>query len=280
MDMAQSNNWSPTVLAASQSWLPVYRAAGLVDHYIGDEAIVDASTFSLKGKSMKSLRGAYNRIEKSGCHVECFESTDAVPPELREQLLELMTETRQGEVERGYSMTLSRMFDPRDQGLLLAVCFDAEGRPLAFNQYVPATQVDGYSLDLMRRTSDPDAPNGLTDFVIIETLQWMSERGLSGLGLNFATMRAVVAGESPSGPWTSIERSVLHRFSETLQIESLWHFNQKYDPWWKPRYVVTGPHLPLATSSLAIARAEAVTEIPVIGPLLKTHEPAHSGDQS
>ena len=84
MDMAQSNNWSPTVLAASQSWLAVYRAAGLVDHYIGDEAIVDASTFSLKGKSMKSLRGAYNRIEKSGCHVQCFESNDAVPPELRE----------------------------------------------------------------------------------------------------------------------------------------------------------------------------------------------------
>ena len=73
---------------------------------------------------------------------------------------------------------------------------------------------------------------------------------------------------------------MLHRFSETLQIESLWHFNQKYDPRWNPRYVVTGPHLPLANSSLAIARAEAVTEIPVIGPLLKTHEPAHSGDQS
>ena len=157
---------------------------------------------------------------------------------------------------------------------------------MAFNQYVPASEVDGYSLDLMRRTNDPDAPNGLTDFVIIETLQWMAERGLRGLGLNFATMRAVVAGESGSGPWTSLERSVLHRFSETLQIESLWRFNQKYDPRWNPRYVVTGPFLPLARSSLAIARAEAVTEIPVIGSLLKTHqpthteEPAHTGDKS
>ena len=46
------------------------------------------------------------------------------------------------------------------------------------------------------------------------------------------------------------------------------------------RYVVTGAFLPLARSSVAIARAEAVTEIPVIGPLLKAHEPAHSGDQS
>jgi lysylphosphatidylglycerol synthetase-like protein (DUF2156 family) len=280
MDMAQANNWSPSVLAASQSWLPVYRASGLVDHYIGDEAIVDCAVFNLKGKSMKSLRGAYNRMKKAGCRVECFESTDDVPSELKAQLLELMTETRQGEAERGYSMTLSRIFDPRDKGLLLAVCFGAEDKPLAFNQYVPAGEVDGFSLDLMRRTNDPDAPNGLTDFVIIETLHWMAERGLHGLGLNFATMRAVVAGESGSGPWTSLERSVLHRFSETLQIESLWRFNQKYDPLWNPRYVVTGPHLPLARSTLAIARAEAVTEVPVIGGLLKTHEPAHSGDQT
>jgi lysyl-tRNA synthetase class 2 len=175
-------------------------------------------------------------------------------------------------------MTLSRIFDPRDQGLLLAVCFDGEDRPLAFNQYVPASEVNGYSLDLMRRTSDPDAPNGLTDFVIIETLQWMAERGLRGLGLNFATMRAVVAGETGDGPWTSLERSVLHRFSETLQIESLWHFNQKYDPLWNPRYVVTGSFLPLARSGLAIARAEAVTEVPVVGGLLRTREPAHADE--
>jgi lysyl-tRNA synthetase class 2 len=280
MDMAQANGWQPSVLAASQSWLGVYRASGLVDHYIGDEAIVDATQFSLAGKSMKSLRGAYNRMKKSGCHVECYQSVDDVPSELRVQLLSLMTETRQGEAERGYSMTLSRIFDPRDKGLLLAVCFGADGRPMAFNQYVPAAHVDGYSLDLMRRTNDPDAPNGLTDFVIIETLQWMAERGLRGLGLNFATMRAVVAGESGTGPWTSLERNVLHKFSETLQIESLWRFNQKYDPIWNPRYVVTGPHLPLARSSLAIARAEAVTEIPVVGGLLKTHQPVHSGDKN
>ena len=32
---------------------------------------------------------------------------------------------------------------------------------------------------------------------------------------------------------------MLHRFSDTMQIESLWKFNQKYDPIWRPRYVVT-----------------------------------------
>ncbi|HEX3461087.1 MAG TPA: phosphatidylglycerol lysyltransferase domain-containing protein [Acidimicrobiales bacterium] len=275
MNMAQANSWAPAVLAASEAWLPVYRASGLVDHYLGDEAVVDCITFSLQGKSMKSLRGAYNRMKKSGFRVEIHDPSE-VGPELKTQLLSLMTETRQGEAERGYSMTLSRIFDPRDRGLLLAVCLDTDGNPLAFNQYVPAPHVNGYSLDLMRRTSREDVPSGLTDFVILETIQWMAEQNLRGLGLNFATMRAIVAGETTGGAWTSLERNVLHRFSDTMQIESLWKFNKKYEPRWNPRYAVTGPFVHIARTSLAMARAEAVTEIPFIGRLLKVREPSVS----
>ena len=121
---------------------------------------------------------------------------------------------------------------------------------MAFNQYVPASHVNGYSLDLMRRTSNPDAPNGLTDFVIIETIHWMAKQGLTGLGLNFATMRAVVAGETGSGPWRSAEKSLLHRFSDSMQIESLWNFNKKYDPQWRPRYSVADDRVAHAESRL------------------------------
>ncbi len=272
MDHADTNGWGISVLAANASWLPTYHDAGLHDLYIGDEAIVDCQVFTLQGKSMKSLRGAHNRMVKGGYRVEVVDPL-TVEPALREQLLALMTETRRGDVERGFSMTLSRMFDPRDTGLLLAICFDADGTPKAFNQYVPAWAVGGYSLDVMRRTADKDAPNGLTDFVIIETIAWMRDRHMRGLGLNFATMRAVLAGEEGSGPWRKVERKTLHHFSDTMQIESLWKFNQKYDPTWRPRYVVTDSLVSQPRAGLAIARAESVFEIPVAGSLLKAPRP-------
>ena len=117
MDLADANGWYICVLGATAPWLPIYRAAGLSEVYIGDEAIVDCQTFSLKGKSMKSLRGAYNRVSKSGYHVAIMPSLEA-DEHLRQQLEDLATETRQGEVERGFSMTLSRMFDERDPGSL------------------------------------------------------------------------------------------------------------------------------------------------------------------
>jgi len=273
MDLADSNGWYISVLGAAAPWLPVYRAAGLSEVYMGDEAIVDCQTFSLKGKPMKSLRGAYNRASKAGYRVEVMDPLEA-SEELRRQLEDLATETRQGEVERGFSMTLSRMFDERDPGLLLAVCMDPAGKPVAFNQYIPASHVNGYSLDLMRRTSDPDAPNGLTDFVIIETINWMAERGLTGLGLNFAVMRAVVADEDTSGPWRSAEKSLLHRFSDSMQIESLWNFNKKYYPEWRPRYSVADDRAHLPRAGLAIARAESVSELPLVGRFMKPKTPA------
>lgn len=275
MDLADTNGWYICVLGASAPWLPVYRAAGLTGVYMGDEAIVDCQAFSLKGKSMKSLRGAYNRVSKSGYHVAVMDALEA-GAELRKQLEELATETRQGEVERGFSMTLSRMFDERDTGLLLAVCMDSDGNPVAFNQYVPASHINGYSLDLMRRTSNPDAPNGLTDFVIIETISWMAERGLNGLGLNFATMRAVVAGENGDGPWRSAERAVFHRFSDSMQIESLWNFNKKYEPEWRPRYSAADDRAHLPRAGLAIARAESVSELPLVGRYMRPKAPAAS----
>ena len=272
MDLADTNGWYICVLGASAPWLPIYQAAGLTGVYMGDEAIVDCQAFSLKGKSMKSLRGAYNRVSKAGYRVAVMPALEA-SAELRRQLEDLATETRQGEAERGFSMTLSRMFDERDTGLLLAVCLDPAGKPVAFNQYVPASHVNGYSLDLMRRTSDPDAPNGLTDFVIIETINWMAERGLNGLGLNFAVMRAVVAGETGDGPWQSAEKAVFHRFSDSMQIESLWNFNKKYDPEWRPRYSVADDRSHLPRASLAIARAESVTELPLVGRFMKPKAP-------
>jgi hypothetical protein len=49
-----------------------------------------------------------------------------------------------------------------------------------------------------------------------------------GLGLNFAVQRAVLAGEYPGGLITDLHRAVLQRFSESMQIESLWRYNQKF----------------------------------------------------
>ena len=165
-------------------------------------------------------------------------------------------------------MTLSRAFDPADTGMLLAVAFRPDGSPAAFCQWAPAADISGWSLDLMRRDADPGLPNGLTDFLIIETISHLKAQGQWGLSLNFAVMRAVLAGEMSSGLLTDLQRRILTRFSDTMQIASLWHYNEKFRPIWRPRYIALGRLTSAPAQSLAIADAEGVTELPLVGRFL------------
>jgi lysylphosphatidylglycerol synthetase-like protein (DUF2156 family) len=271
------HGWALGGLGAGEEWLPIYRASGMHDLYVGDEGVVRVNRFSLDGGRFKGLRQAVNRVAKYGYTIS-FHDPCALEPALREELKEVMTKSRRGDVERGFSMTLGRVFDPADSGLLLAVVHgprlpdadpdpDAPGPVVAFCQYVPAPGIGGYSLDLMRR-DDGEHPNGLIDFAVVETIKELRSRGGEGLGLNFATMRAVLAGEAGEGMTKRIQAWLLRRMGGSMQIESLWKFNAKFDPDWQPRYATyDAPENALAVA-IAIARAESFWELPVIGRFL------------
>lgn len=268
---ADDHGWPVAVMGASEEWLPIYRAAGMRDLYVGDEAVVDVRRFSLEGGRNKGLRQAVNRIAKYGYRIE-FHDPAHLDPALEAQLRDLMGESRRGEVERGFSMTLSRVFDSHDEGLLLAVCFGPDGKPAAFCHFVPALAIRGYSLDLMRR-SEGEHPNGLTDFVVVRTIEHLRDTGHIGLGLNFAVMRSVLAGERGDRLTTRIQRWMLMKMSDSMQIESLWKFNAKFDPDWVPRYAVYDSAEHMIASAVAVARAESFWELPIIGRFFKPKAP-------
>ncbi len=268
---ADDHGWPIAVMGASEEWLPIYRSTGMRELYVGDEAVVDVRRFSLEGGRNKGLRQAVNRIDKAGYRMEFHDPTD-LDPTLEAGVRALMTESRRGEVERGFSMTLGRVFDPHDTGLLLAICLGPDGTPAAFCQYVPAPAVQGYSLDLMRRSESDEHPNGLTDYVVVETMRHLNELGMVGLGLNFATMRGVLAGERGDGTTRRVERWFYKRMSDTMQIESLWRYNEKFDPDWVPRYACYDAPEHLLVSATALAKAESWWEIPVVGRFFKPDE--------
>jgi lysylphosphatidylglycerol synthetase-like protein (DUF2156 family) len=275
-----SHGWALGGLGIGEEWLPIYRSTGMHDLYAGDEGVVRVNRFTLEGGKFKGLRQAVNRIAKYGYRISFHDPSD-LDPELRESLKDVMTKSRRGDVERGFSMTLGRAFDPADAGLLLAVVHgpapqDAPegtlGEPVAFCQYVPAPGIGGFSLDLMRR-DDGEHPNGLMDFAVVETIRELKARGGQGLGLNFATMRAVLAGEAGEGLTQKVQAWALRRMGDSMQIESLWKFNAKFDPDWQPRYAIYDAPENLLAVAIAVARAESFWELPLIGRFLVPNAP-------
>jgi lysyl-tRNA synthetase class 2 len=269
---AEQRGWTVGLVGASESWLPVYAAGGMRYLYLGDEAVVDVQGFSLAGGHRKGLRQACTRMQRHGYTVE-FLDPATIDPARVPGIVKMMELNRRGDDERGFSMCLGRLFDPKDQGLLLTVVTSPDGAPAAMCQFVPSPAVHGFSLDLMRR--DPgEHPNGLLDFALCSTIEHLRERGAVGLSLNFAAFRSILDGGRGEGVTTRAERWGLKRLSGIMPIETLWRFNAKYDPDWLPRYLVWPGAESFVPVVLATLRAESITEIPVLGRFL-ANDPAN-----
>jgi lysyl-tRNA synthetase, class II len=163
---------------------------------------------------------------------------------------------REGKVERGFSMALSRLGDPGDGDCLLVLCRDDQGRLRGLLHLVPWGS-DGLSLDLMR--GDRTADNGLTELMIVSVVEAAAGWGISRISLNFAALRSVFARAEAlgAGPVIRLWARLLRLISRLWQIESLYRANAKYQPVWQPRYLCFPTARDLPRIAVAALSAEA-----------------------
>jgi lysylphosphatidylglycerol synthetase-like protein (DUF2156 family) len=148
---------------------------------------------------------------------------------------------------------------------LLAVAFEAESeRPDGFLRLVPCYGAEpGWSLDLMQR--DPDAPNGMTEFLIANTALALGERGFTKLSMNFAAWgRLFDAGASLSLGQRGLKKAA-ELLNPYFQIKSLRDFNAKFDPRWVPRAIVIEEVAQMPKVGLLYASVEGFVNLPLIG---------------
>ncbi len=252
---ADLHGWTPAVLGCSeQAGTAWTRETGFSALELGDEAIVDATEFSLQGRPMRNVRQMVNRIRRQGYETEVFRAGEA-PPEQRDQAVADAAAWRGSGTERGFSMASGRVIDEADPEAVI-VTASKDGVVRGFLQFVP-WGADGMSLDVMRR--DRDADPGVNELLIVDALTRAPELGITRVSLNFAMFRsALERGERlGAGPVLRAWRSVLVFVSRWFQIESLYRFNAKFQPRWFPRYIVYPSPRSLVRVGLAMGVAEA-----------------------
>ena len=247
--------WTPAVIGCSETGATIFqREADLSALQLGDEAIVEVADFTLDGRAMRGVRQAVTRVQRAGYEVAVRRVCD-VPAEEMRMLNERSERWRGNDVERGYSMALSRMGDPADRFCAVATA-TLDGQLKGILHFVPWGK-DGLSLDLMRR--DRGAENGLNELMIVSVIQAGPALGVRRVSLNFAAFReALERGERiGAGPVLKAWRGVLIFFSRWFQIESLYRFNVKFRPDWEPRFLSFPSSSALPRISVAALEAEA-----------------------
>jgi lysyl-tRNA synthetase class 2 len=246
------------VLGCGAAAARVWRAAGLFTVYLGDEAVLDLDRFSLEGRAVRIARQSWNRGRRAGYTSLACRSGDLGHAQV-EALTELSRRWRGDAAERGFSMALGRLFDPRDPDALVVAARDGEGRLCGFLHFVP-WGADGASLDVMRR--DRDAPSWLNDFLVLEAARRLPGLGVRRLSLNFSFQRSLLVAGAGVPLRLRLARWLLRRLSGPFQIESLYRFNRKFSPGWQPRHLAVEAPEALPQVALAILRAEGLLSPP------------------
>ncbi len=230
---AETRGLRLAALGVSEPLRPLYEQIGLRGLYLGDEAIVDTSSFNLEGRAIRKVRQSVTRLEKAG-YVTALVGVEALDDETAAELETISRSWLGRAEERGFSMSLDAVRRDDQHDTILLVARDNEGAIRGFLHFVPTFGRQAVSLSLMRR--DPHTPNGLTEFMVVKAIGSLRERGIDEVSLNFATFARFI--HSPRGRLERIAGELARKADAVFQIERLYRFNAKFFPRWEPRYVM------------------------------------------
>ncbi len=253
----QENDWGVGFHQTLPDFLPVYLRLGFKKMKLGDDAIVDLTTFTLDRRQMKSIRNAVVKLEKSGVHALNVEPP--LPRDLVAQLKEVSDEWLQIPGRRERQFTLGR-FDPDYlRSLPVLVAKDKDEKIQAFLNLIPFPGKREGTADLMRRRAD--APNGVMDYLFVKAFQYYKDRGFFRFSLGMAPMSGFQEKETASPQ----ERAV-HMFFQQMNFlfsyKGLRAYKAKFASHWEPRYVVYRNVLDLPRLALALGKVSELQEEP------------------
>lgn len=251
MARARNYGWVPAAISTSEDGAKAYVNAGMHAATMGDESVVETEKFHLA--SNRVVRRAIAGPRNAGYTVKLRRQEDVPEAELKE-LWHLAETWRHGD-ERGYSMALGRLGDPRDPKIMVVTAHDSHGTPQALLTFVPWGR-RGLSLDLMRRS--PEAAAGVNELMMTELFTTGATMGVERVSLNFAMFRNtfVMSERVGATPLQRLTGKILTFASRWWQLKSLYESNAKYDPEWQRRLLCYPTNQQLTRVLIACGQAE------------------------
>jgi phosphatidylglycerol lysyltransferase len=239
----------PAVYQASGESRANLLALGLRPFRVGQEAIVDLTTFDLSGSRRANLRHTVTRARKGGVAFRFYPA--GIPALERAALAPSLIEIdRQWSAAAGPRLGFTiGQFDPDElDQLAIAVATDADGAAIAFATFRPTGIDGGWVLDLLRRA--PGGTPGALEGCLAEVAAGLRGAGAPTLSLGLAPL-AGLDDASAVTEERALARaaSLVRRFYD---VRGLAFFKGKFDPRWEPRYVALENRRDLPALAIAL----------------------------
>ena len=104
-------------------------------------------------------------------------------------------------------------------------------------------------MDLMRY--EPDSPNGVMEFTMVALMLWGRDQGYKWFNLGMAPLSGLKR-QSNTPLWNKIGNTIFHFGNEFYNFEGLYHYKNKFEPVWQPKYLVVPGNAQVAPALLAV----------------------------
>lgn len=200
--------------------------------FLGQEAVVDISDFSLDGGHKKAFRNSIKKIKEAGFSIRTYE-----PPIENHVVAELkrVSDDWLNEMGDRKEMVFAQgLFDEAEiKNQTIISLEDIHGRIVAFLNIIPDFSPSEGTYDLIRKTTD--APSGAVDYVLISLFLYLKERGYKYVNLGMAPMSGMTEPKEFS------ERSIKYayeRIKAFSHYKGLRDYKEKFEPEWKNQYLL------------------------------------------
>jgi phosphatidylglycerol lysyltransferase len=210
--------------------LSLYRSLRKKNMIVGEEAILDLTTYTLDGGKMKTTRSAVNRLTTEGYLFRVYE------PPLKAGLLQKLEQVSDdwlqslGQKEVAFTQGVFDQSLLKDQVVLTIE--DAEEKVVAFLNIIPDYSPGEATYDLIRKAAE--APNGVLDMLLARGFLHLKEQGFQAVNLGLAPLSGI-AGINLA------EKTIRYAYENMRafgHFKGLRKYKEKFFPRWERKYLI------------------------------------------
>ncbi len=223
---------------------------------IAEDTLLPLAHLQFAGKKWQIVRAAVNKAAREGISAEWWSYAEA-PPELARQVREISAKwvAHKGLPEMGFF--LGGLEELKDPNIRCLIAVGADRKVHAITSWMPVYENGrpvGWTLDFMRRNTEPGTPRGVMEFLIATAALTFQEEEARFISLAGVPLARLDRGEQPCALLRLLD--IVSNFMEPLYgFQSLLKFKDKFHPVYQPLYLAYPDPAALGSIAAAIGRA-------------------------
>jgi phosphatidylglycerol lysyltransferase len=242
----QENGFISAYYRVPESSLDFYTSIRRKAIPIGEEAVLNLTTFTMDGGKMKTTRSAVNRLTAEGFELKVYQ---APIKEGLLQKLEQVSEDWLKDLNQKEVAFTQGVFDTtilKEQTILTIE--DQEEKVYAFLNLVPDYAPGEATYDLIRKIDE--APNGVLDMLLAKTFLYLKAEGFSSVNMGLAPL----SGMEDVNVTQKTIKYAYENFKMFGQFKGLRKYKDKFFPRWEKKYLIYSHNYHLLQAPRALKR--------------------------